>query len=334
MNLKYLIVLVIAVVATAGFFIFKNLKNEEELKAHNKQQYNRIIEVAKKSSMAGMHQMARALNQYKEEKGFYPEKLSALYPDYIPVKAFIDEIQWYYEPGNNDFYLKKTYRNKNNKVLTASIGSDLLLQNESMVASIDTQKPSHAPTASKSVAKKPAASITLALETTPRTNLKTSGPDPNTIRRQTTGSEPGPLQASVPPQKTSKYNLNLISTAKLSEEEQSVMQAKGGFLVWKKEDGSLGFGNVQYPNSDEIIIYDKGEWLQIRHRSPNPETQTSIPQTRVEKEPAVDRLAAAYSDRFLVWKDSEGSVCFSNVQYPDNRNIRIHSEGSWLAAKK
>jgi hypothetical protein len=330
---KYLIVLVVAIVAAVGFFIYKDKSNEKELKTHESQQYDRMIEVANKSPMAGMSHMGRALNKHKEEKGVYPDKLSALYPEYIPVESFIDEIQWDYVPGGDDFYLTKTYKNKNNQVLTASIRSDLMMQHGSMVASAHQPEQTSAPTAKKTVSKKSEASLTLASEIIPIPSMETDATGLHSSRRQTTDTKPGIPQESLPPQKSSPYEPKLVSTAQLSEEERFVERVKGSLLVWKKEDGTLGFGNVQYPNSEEMIIYDKGEWIQIRQLSPLPEIKATTLSAGVDKVSTVDRLAAAYSDRFLVWKDPEGAAYLSNVQYSNNQNIQIHIEGSWQSAK-
>jgi hypothetical protein len=331
---KYFIMIFVVVAAATGFFIYNNHKNEEELRSHENQQYNRMIEVANKSPMAGMSHMGRALNKYKEEKGAYPDKLAVLYPGYIPVEAFINGIQWDYEPGNNDFNLTKTYKNKSNQVLTATIGSNLRLQHGSMVASIHKPEQTSAPTAAKPVTKKPEAKITLVSETSPRPTMKTDAAGLHSSHRQPTGPKPGIPQESLLPQKSSPYEPKLVSTAQLSEEEQFIERVKGKFLVWKREDGTVGFGNVQYPNSEEMIIYDKGEWIHIRHLNPILETKTTTLQAGAEKEATVDRLAAAYSDRFLIWKDPEGTAYLSNVQYSNNQNIQIHVEGSWQSAKK
>ena len=332
MNIKYLIAIAVTVVATIVFFVYKDKNSEKELKTHESQQYDRMIEVANKSPMAGMTQMGRALNSYKEDKGTYPEKLSALYPEYIPVEAFIDEIEWYYEPSNNDFYLRKTYKDKSNRVLTASIGSDLRIQNGSMVASTNKSRPISAPMATKP-AKKPDANVTLVSKTRIRPRMVTDTTDHNTIRLQTAGARRGVRKKAPTPPKRSLYELRLVSTAQLSKEEQYVERVRGNMLVWKKDDGTIAFGNVQYPNSKEMIIYDNGKWIQIHQQSPNLKTKTEIPPVRADERAVVDRLAAAYSDRFLVWKDPEGTAHFSNVQYPDRQNIQIHVEGSWLSAK-
>jgi hypothetical protein len=331
-NTKYLIAIAVTVVATIVFFVYKDKNNEKELKTHESQQYDRMIEVANKSSMAGMTQMGRALNSYREDKGVYPEKLSALYPEYIPVQAFLDEIEWYYEPGKTDFYLRKTYKDKNNRVLTASIGSDLKIQNGSMVASTSESRPMSTPAATKPV-KKPDANVRLVSKAKIRPRMMTDITDGNLSRLQTADAKPDNSKKSPTHLKRSPYELKLVSTAQLSEEEQYVERVRGNMLVWKKDDGTIAFGNVQYPNSKKMIIYDNGKWIQIHQRSPNLKAKTEIPPVRAEKKAVVDRLAAVYSDRFLVWKDPEGTAHFSNVQYPDTQNIQIHVEGNWLSAK-
>jgi len=323
---KYLIILIVAVIATAGFFIFKDQKNEKELNTHKMQQYNRLIEVAQKSSLAGLGHMGRALNKYRQEKGSYPANLSALYPDYIPVEAFIDDIQWYYEKGDKDFYLRKTINTEKNKVLTAAIGSDLrpIAESGIMVASSDTPKRLPAQTESEPSTKIPKASITLASLTNSKLITETVIPDP-----KSTGSKSGDSQRPLTSRKSTLFELEPVSTQKLNEKEHFVQEVKGEFLVWKNDDGTLGFGNIQYPISEEMTIYDQGEWVQIRYRSPKTQTNKATGQRQQEKTGGLGRLIAANSGQVFVWKDPKGIICFSNVQYPHNQNIKIYVEGRW-----
>jgi hypothetical protein len=332
-NKKFLIIFVVAVVAAAGFFVFKSQKKEKELETHRNQQYSRMIEVAKKSSIAGLSHMARALNKYREEKGSYPENLSDLYPDYIPVEAFIEEIQWYYEPRGSDFYLSKTYKSKNNKVLTVVIGPDLMVQKESRVASIDKPMKTAVPIAIKTMTPKPDASITLASKTDPKLSMEMDLTGNDKKRRQATETKSNISKASLAPQKSSFHEQETVSTESLSQKEQYVKRVKGNFLVWKNADGSLGFGNVQYPDAEKMTIYDKGTWLQVHYQKPNLEAAKADRQTRVKKAATIDRLATSYSSRYLVWKDPKGTVCLSNVQYPNDQDIQIHVEGSWQSAR-
>ena len=329
MNKKYFIILAISIVAAIGFFIFKNHKNEEELTAHRDQQYGSLIELANKSSIAGMSQMGEALNKYREEKGAYPAKLAELYPDYIPFKEFIDDIQWYYEPRGEDFYLSKTYTAANNKDVTAAIGSDLRLRHGSMVASFD-DKPKHK---AKPADIQPQPSLTMALAKNPAPHAETDSSGSHSNRRHTATAETGNPQKSVSTQRRSPYTRELVSMAKLSEEEQFVKRVKGNFLVWKKEDGTVAFGNVQYPLSEKMTIYDEEQWIQIRNHSPKSNSGAEIQLARAENATAEDRLVEANSSRFLTWKNQEGTVCFGNVQYPNNPDIQVRVAGSWQSAK-
>ena len=61
--------------------------------------------------------------------------------------------------------------------------------------------------------------------------------------------------------------LEKFKTYKLTEKEQFVHSMNRKFLVWKNADGSLGFSNVQYPAANEMKIYDKGEWVEIRQKN-------------------------------------------------------------------
>lgn len=318
MDKKYLIVFVVSVVIAGGFFIFKTHKNKKDATAHEIQQYNRMIEVANKSSIAGMSHMGLALNKYKEEKGSYPNNLSALFPDYIPVKAFIDDIQWYYEPGGKDFYLRKTIRTEDNKVLTAAIGSDLRPIEESMMASIDKQKRSPEQTETKPVTKMPEPSITLASKNNPKFTTKTETTGPSATSHQTTIRKPSEPRKSLTSPQSPLNDSETLSKKKLSKKEQFVERVGGSFLVWKNDDGTLGFGNVQYPTLDKITIYDQGEWLQIRHRSPNSGAKMATWKSRKEKRPTLERLVAAGSGQFVVWKDPNGTIYASDGQYPND----------------
>jgi len=317
---KYLIVFVVSIVIAGGFFIFKTYKNKKDTSAHEEQQYSRMIEVANKSSIAGLSNMGMALNKYKDEKGSYPNNLSALYPDYIPVKAFIDDIQWYYEPRGEDFYLRKTVHTEDKKVLIAAIGSDLRPIEESMMASIDKQKryPKQTEPETKPVKKVPEASITLASKNNPKHTTRTETTDPSATSRQTTIRKPSEPRESLTSPKSALNDSETLSTTKLSKEEQFVERVRGAFLVWKNDDGTLGFGNVQYPTLDKITIYDQGEWVQIRHRSPNSGTKMAALKSRKEKRPTLERLVVAGSGQFMVWKDPNGTIYASDGNYPND----------------
>jgi len=167
MKKGYIIILVISVVGAAGFFFYQDKKQAKDLNSHHNEQYNRMIAAAQKSPVAGLAHMGSALNKYNDIKGAYPTDLSALYPDYIPVKAFIDDIQWNYKRSGKEFFLSNTITINGGKVLTAVIGPDLRPQQKSaisniVVASVKTPKQKSAGNATKPIkksSKTPAARI-------------------------------------------------------------------------------------------------------------------------------------------------------------------------------
>jgi hypothetical protein len=285
---KYIIVLIVAVVAAAGFFIFKNHHNEKALKAHENKQYNRMIQAANKSSLAGLSHMGRALNKYRKEKGAYPEKLSALYPDYIPSKAFIDKVQWHYERRGKDFYLKKTIDRGKNKVMTAAIRSDLKPVQDTMVASAPKPKPLPVPAKTKPIVEVAAASL--------------GGPSAKKSKLidkielpPASASEHENDLARVSPKKPTKSSTKResLSTEELSEKEHFIDRVRGGFLVWKNNDGTLGFGNVQYPISDKMTIYDGSKWVQIHRRGSSSKAGMANGRTQADKTTVRDGLTAS-----------------------------------------
>jgi len=269
MKKQYIIILVVVIVGAAGLYVYQNLKKGDDLESHHRQQYDRMIKAAQKSSMAGMVHMGKALNKYKKKNGAYPAKLSALHPEFIPVKAFIDDLQWNYNLRGKDFYLTKTITTDENKVLTTSIGPDLMPQKDSevMVASVETpqQKSSRNKTKPAKKSSKAADSAALTKKSKPMANaLKLKIPAADLTNAQ------GKLNDTTKPVAAKKLplpELEKFSTYKLTEKEQFVHSINNKFLVWKNADGSLGFSNVQYPASNEMTIYDKGEWVQIRRKN-------------------------------------------------------------------
>ena len=267
----YLIILVVVLLGGGGLYVYQKNKKGEELSSHHNRQYSRIIKAAQKSSIAGLAHMGRALNKYKEDNGAYPAKLSALHPDYIPVKAFIDDLQWRYKPKGEDFFLSKTIRTKKDKVVTASIGRDLMPQDESeiTVASIATPTKIKAETKNKSLNKSSKTGNSKVLITKSKitaNTLKANSPAAGLKnKRNAAGNSTEPNNSK----KSALPDLEVIITQKLSDKEKFVhgIMNKQDMLVWKNKDGSLGFSNIQYPRTKELTVYDKGEWVQIRRKN-------------------------------------------------------------------
>ena len=100
---------------------------------------NQITEIAKKSPRAGLSHMGKALKRYYAENKAYPSRLMDLYPKYLDNKSLIEEIDWYYEPRGDDFYLSKTVI-RGKKRIVASIDKTLRPQRQKdvMVATWDS----------------------------------------------------------------------------------------------------------------------------------------------------------------------------------------------------
>ena len=275
MKKEYIIILVIAIVGAVGMYVYQDRKKGEDLESHHRQKYSRMIESAQRSSLAGMVHMGKALNKYKKKNGAYPADLSALHPEFIPVKAFIDDLQWNYSLRGKDFYLSKTITTDGNKVLTASIGPDLMPQEKSdvMVASVEKpkQKPSRNATKPAKKSSKAADSAALTKKSKPMANaLKQKIPPADLTNAH------GKLNDATKPVAAKKLplpELEKFATYKLNEKERFVHSINRKFLVWKNADGSLGFSNVQYPASNEMKIYDEGQWVQVRRKNWHAQTQ-------------------------------------------------------------
>ncbi len=266
MNKKYIIALVVVLVACSAFFFYIRNKNEKEANKHLSQEYSRRIKVAKKSPSAGLRHMGQALNQYRDDKGVYPPSLAELYPDYIPVKDFIDNIEWHYVPKVGDFILQKTIEGPGKKVLTASIGSDLqpASTSDKMLASDAKPKSSPVKPDAEPSTEKPEERMTVASTTMSSPIANPVVPEQKTEPHQTVDASQN-LQDNL---ESSKPEAESFKTHQVSEKRRFIKRLKGGFLVWKNEDGSLGFGNIQYPLNEDLTIFDGGEWVEMSRRKP------------------------------------------------------------------
>lgn len=100
-------------------------------------------------------------------------------------------------------------------------------------------------------------------------------------------------------------------------------------LVWKDEDGTLGFGNVQYPDKGVDSVFDVDSWVDAKQAARGQERKVANG-TKAFDAGSPERLAAAFSTRYLVWQDKGGTLGFGNVQYPGMDTIAgVHVNGSW-----
>jgi hypothetical protein len=101
-------------------------------------------------------------------------------------------------------------------------------------------------------------------------------------------------------------------------------------IVWRDPEGRIGYGNVQYPRTDELEQYEAGGWSALEmiagenHASSEIDLEPVDPLTIAE-------IGAQYSDDYMVWQDEGGHVGFSNVQYPQQKSIQHYQAGQWVA---
>jgi hypothetical protein len=101
-------------------------------------------------------------------------------------------------------------------------------------------------------------------------------------------------------------------------------------LVWKDKHGTLGFGNLQYPEGDNVSVLQTDGWISIER--PPLVTETGPGEDHGPQEAAKlrEKIASDLSTRCLVWKDKHGTLGFGNVQYPERGDTsHIHVNGSW-----
>lgn len=121
---------------------------------------------------------------------------------------------------------------------------------------------------------------------------------------------------------------NRTAQTKRSSEEIA-SEFAGKFLVWRGKDGSLGFGNVQYPGQNLELVFDADRWVQAGQAQPVDKGRAAQREKATEKT-SHENLAAAMSNRYLVWKDKWGTLGFGDVQYPDmDRIVGVHVDGRW-----
>jgi len=103
----------------------------------------------------------------------------------------------------------------------------------------------------------------------------------------------------------------------------------GNTLVWKDKNGVIGFGNVDYPESNNFSIYSQEGWLDVKGRLPqNQKALASV--KNYEARNRINEIASAHSDRYMIWKGKDGAIGFSDIIYPEEEKLSyIFINGSW-----
>jgi hypothetical protein len=339
MQKKYIILFAVAMIAATAIFIHHQAKAKQDIKSHHEQEYTRILEAAQKSPRAGLSQMGQALNRYYEKNHAYPAKLEDLYPDYIPLQAFIADIEWGYRKQGDNFYLSKTVV-MGNQTMVAAIDRSLAPQDTRdvmLAAKSNTDRPQKSSpqhTSSNAVSAKPASGLT-----------KSAIPPADDRAGIDLQHDPGKLapSASAARSETSPPSMKephivgpeVVAVLEAKEEENSLCGKKDGYLVWRSDDGSIGFGNVQYPLQEQVTIYESGMWVKIKYRAAEAWGKPQSLAPAADPQSGLKHVATANRDGYLLWKDRKGHIGYSNVQYPEIEQVtQIWLNGSWFAYNK
>lgn len=301
MKKGYIVMFVIVVVGAGLFLFFRSQKKTEQQVQHNLEAFTKLSEIANKVPKAGLTQMGIAIGKYKEKNGSYPPSLMNLYPDFIPSKEFIEKVSWSYEVKGDNFILQKTIGSGERQIV-ASIDKGMIprLGTELVVAAREPVKKEEKQEVVAFADLKPVAPVRpLYHPTQPKEEVVESLiPQPEII--SVVEGEIGPG----------------ISTD---------MEKK--FLVWRDENGVLGFGNVVYPESKRLNVYKTNRWLEIKRP---PLEQASADISAGQQQDAF----AGINTKFLVWKSSDGILGFGNVEYPRGESVRAYRGDGWIDVER
>jgi hypothetical protein len=302
------ITLAAVLVLFAGFIGLRHFKGEENQSAHRIDTFQRLTEAAARIPHAGMTQMAYAVVRYQKDNGKLPPNLQALHPKYIPHKAFIDRIHWEYKVSGGDFLITKRVQRKG-EVLLASTDS-------SMKIVVGSQTP--AVVASRT---QPPGSVE---NTEVMARLKRELDLMRSIKAPSFALEKPSEKDHLGPLRTETR----IVEAEEEPPPSLVQRTSRDYLVWRDEEGHLGFGNVQYPERKRFAIATPEQWISVRYHHPEAGRGPGF-----EDPPSgVGRIAGRSGDLYLAWRSADGVLGFGNVQYPDKRRLgAVYQEGKWAS---
>ena len=342
MEKKYIIAVVAVVVLWAAFMGFRHFNKKDENRAHREDTYRRMIDMAKKSPRSGLHEMADAIRRYYADNKAYPPNLGALYPKYMPSKGFIDEIDWSYEPGGDNFSLSKSTI-YNNQTMVASIDRTMRPEVETSGVMVATRKaaPRKAPDAvTEEIPEllQVAISEGMILEvvaerdmTMKEVDVVTAAVSPE-LRR---GDRPKITEDKVNVQTELSRIVTLVGEEAVSAEDSQIGYNLERYMVWKDLNGAIGVSNVEFPDRTDMYVAVKNRWYNVKRRQP--EGETAIAETQavvVEKQKSTEEIAAGFSRNYLVWKSTGEVIGVGDTQYPDKERLIVASQGGWNALER
>ncbi len=342
--MKKSIAIVFSVVLAAwiGFMIYQHHKKKQTDDVYVASTYSQMTEAANKSAKAGLTFMGMSLKSYYEKNKKYPEKLSELYPDYLKDKSFIENVNWIYEPGKDDFKLSKTVVSQGRQE-TAYINKSLMPTSDedkrALVAARQRPQKATTPGAQQGVSQ-PATPIPAAMV----------AQAPAQPAKQLSQEELAKLRKELLEKMADDIKKKEQSLANLEKEEEidSFYTIAGEapevgsdigerYLVWKNVSGALGFGNIVYPDLRKNLIYKDGKWLTASSATPEtPEAREKSPTAGILEKPVFspEYLVRKHGENYLAWKDQSGAIGFGNIVYPASRDHWVFTKGEWVLVNR
>ncbi len=329
MQKKYIMVVAVAVVLWCAFMGYRHHKGKRDTDAYTREANNRATQMAKASPRAGLAQMGMALKRYYDENNAYPANLTELFPKYLANQTLIEEIDWYYEPRGNDFFLSKTLI-VGDKRIVASIDKNLRPQAETgaMVATpTPIPEPREVKKPEEIIAQKPEPSARkkLALAREAFFEALRQRQMDVTYVSALEGSE-SRIISTVQPEVVSMTQSEIGSGVESDLSER--------YLVWKDKNSVLGFSNVQYPHADKLSIYAIGNWYHVKIPSPKDHEPIASETEIGKRKKDPDAVVSSLEGRYLVWKDERGRLGFGNVGYPEKGPVSVRQADSWMKVKR
>ncbi len=320
MNKKYVIAIGVLMIVWVGFMAYRHYVGNQEGDDYRAKEHSRITVIAKQSPRAGLGQMGRALQKYYEENRAYPSSLEKLYPKYVGNKSFIDEIDWYYEPKGDDFYLSKTIV-RDNKRMMAFLDKGLRPRVETgVMVAAPTPAPGPAEVRGPEgpVAEKAEISVRSREEFWDALRLRQKGGVSAYLARR----DRLRIVSAMRPQVVSVVQYEVSSSVETELSQK--------YLVWKDKGGILGFGNVEYPASGRQNIYAMGSWYDVKVPLQKDEGPTGPEAGIGERKEGPEMIASNLGERYLVWKGQQGVLGFGNVEYPQRDRVSVYQTDGWV----
>jgi len=342
MEKKYIIAVVAVVVLWAAFMGFRHFNKKDQNQAHREDTYSRMLDMAKKSPRSGLYEMADAIRRYHADNKVYPPNLGVLYPKYMPSKAFIEQIDWSYGPGEDNFSLSKS-TNYNNQTMVASIDRTMKPEVETSGVMVATRKVAPRKAPEKVAEEVPelleaAISEGMILEvvaerdmTLKEVDVVTAAVSPE-LRR---GDRPKTTDEKVNVQTELSRIVTLVGEEAVSAQEAQIGYNLERYMVWKDLNGAIGVSNVEFPDRTDMYVAVKNRWYNVKRRQPEGVTEIAQKQAAVvEKQKSIDEIAAGFSRNYLVWKSGEGIIGVGDTQYPDKERLMVASRSGWGALER